>query len=1003
MAHRVVLLYAQSGAGKTSLLNAGLIPSLEQEGFVPLPTVRVRGLVADEFAARAKNIFVLNTLICWSDATADRNALLSVTIPEFLKSRPHRIDKDGFKQPYLMIFDQFEELFAFYPERWNEREDFFVQVSDALQQDPLLHALFVMREDFAASLHPYTQLMPERFATRFRLERLRPRAARDAAERPLQQTARRFAPNVAEHLVDQLLAIRVEDAAGRTREVKGEFVEPVQLQIAFESLWSELPPDVTVITDEHLRAYGDVNQALGEFYEQALTQTARDTGVGEDTLREWFDRRLITPAGTRGTVFRGTDSTEGVPNRAVDFLENRHLIRAEVRAGGRWYELTHDRFIRPIKASNDAWRKRLAQAALEARRRKAAWIGTALLVAVLAGSSFAAYRVRENGRTQIERQRRAQAVALAAGALLPSNRPEESVCLALRAADLGGPDEALQIENALRQTLRASRVRDVFKSPNEPIMATAFGAAGRWLVVTGGADNSAKVWEGEADHLVATRAHAKEPVSVALSRDGTLMVTATADGAVHVAKATGEPLFDVAEAGQFLTGPRFSPDGSLLLAISSDGTVPVWNVATHKRVVVLHAHDGEEVRAAAFNHDASRMVTATARGIARIWDVKSGKPLRELIGHRHALTDARFAPDGSTVLTASEDSTARIWSAFNGATLAELRGHAGRVYAAAYAPNGNSVVTAGDDRTARTWLTRTGELVATLRGHGNAVIGVAFSPEGRRVITASQDGTARLWDVGEGWLAALPPHLNANRVAFSDDSKELIVMGDDHVPYRADPRTGNTEPGPRGSVDMGDDLGAKYSSNPKWRSAAGESQALLATSEDRRLILTVSNSVATVRNASNDEAIRELTGHDGWITAAAFSADGSRVATGSTDSTVRVWATQGTADPVVLPHPEGVITVEFPRGPSPHTAKFLLTTSQTGTARVWDVTGGATIMELNGSVPVYAAFSPDATLVATARDNGVVVTYACETCVPLADLRKLAQGRLMTTRCEGER
>ena len=45
----------------------------------------------------------------------------------------------------------------------------------------------------------------------------------------------------------------------------------------------------------------------------------------------------------------------GIPNEAVDELEDAHLIRGEWRAGGRWFELNHDRFIEPIRESNRAW------------------------------------------------------------------------------------------------------------------------------------------------------------------------------------------------------------------------------------------------------------------------------------------------------------------------------------------------------------------------------------------------------------------------------------------------------------------------------------------------------------------------------------------------------------------------------------------------------------------------------------------------------------------------
>jgi len=358
IAHPAVLLYAQSGAGKTSLTNAKLIPLLrDEEGLQVMPVARVRGEVPEEIQPeQIGNLLIFNTLLGWMESGTDPTQLVNLSLSAFLKGWPRPRDEEGQPTLRVVIFDQFEELFTLYPERWTEREGFFAQVADALSQDPFLRVLFVLREDYLAQLDPFVGLLPERLRTRFRLERLRQEAALSAVEGPLRDTERSFAPGVAESLVEELLKIRVETRAGETVEVPGEFVEPVQLQVVCRSLWEELPPEVTEITHPHLWTFGDVDQALRTFYERALRGAVQQTGVKEGRLRLWFERGLITPMGTRGTAYRGAKSTGGVPNAAVDVLDEQHLIRAERRAGARWYELTHDRFIGPIQRSNEAWR-----------------------------------------------------------------------------------------------------------------------------------------------------------------------------------------------------------------------------------------------------------------------------------------------------------------------------------------------------------------------------------------------------------------------------------------------------------------------------------------------------------------------------------------------------------------------------------------------------------------------------------------------------------------------
>ena len=354
VAHSAVLLYAQSGAGKTSLLNAGLTPLLEADEFEVLPTARVRGELPDG-AGVINNVYVFNVLARWGGDDSAAGPIAGLTLAGYLKSRPHQPDADGQPRPRAILFDQFEELFTFYPERAADRRGFFEQVREALQADRLLRVVFAVREEYLAEFAPYASLLPEQLRTRVRLERLRAPAALEAVTGPLTGSRLSFAPGAAENLVNELLQVSFGD---RKQPVRGEYTEPVQLQVVCDGLCRQLPPEVTVIDQGHVRMFGDVNEALGNFYEDCLRETRRATGVRIGRLRKWFREVLVTPEGTRDAMRMGKDETGGMPNRAVLKLEDLHLVRGEERAGrGRWYELTHDRFIAPIRAANENARR----------------------------------------------------------------------------------------------------------------------------------------------------------------------------------------------------------------------------------------------------------------------------------------------------------------------------------------------------------------------------------------------------------------------------------------------------------------------------------------------------------------------------------------------------------------------------------------------------------------------------------------------------------------------
>jgi hypothetical protein len=442
VAHRVVLLYAASGAGKTSLLNAGVIPVLEhEEGFEVLPRLRIRAAADANFAKGAANAYafaVLSNLSKDLGIDLDAESLAPMVLKEFLAKREPRSDDQGFPAPRVVIFDQFEELFTAYPKFWEQRKAFVRQIADALELDPPVQVVLAIREDHVAGLAPYASLLPDAFRIRLRVEGLRKEAALRAVTGPLQGTGRAFGRGVAEVLVGDLLEQRIEhpfleaapNGAGALRAwvaslwqrrrspgafsaevIEGEFVEPVQLQVVCRKLWDELPATLIEITNEQLQGFGNVDQALGSLYDDIVRAAIRATRVGdgpvspvaapirlaraarsavrftEGQLRSRIENLLITPLGTRGTVYRGRSATGGIPNPAMDVLEDKRLIRAESRAGGRWYELTHDRLIEPISASNKRYRERQQRIAL----------GAAVAAAVVAAAVTAAVLLLASG------------------------------------------------------------------------------------------------------------------------------------------------------------------------------------------------------------------------------------------------------------------------------------------------------------------------------------------------------------------------------------------------------------------------------------------------------------------------------------------------------------------------------------------------------------------------------------------------------------------------------
>ena len=384
ISERVVLFYAQSGAGKSSLINARLIPGLRERNFIVLPVGRVSGEVTG--TGEVDNIYIHNLLVSLDPRGKQASSgLAKMSLPDFLAnlemeaqpalegestSIPAAVPVDAPQiidgvQPMALIIDQFEEILSTHPEAWRQRRPFFEQLVKALEADPYLWIILAIREDYVAALDPYAHLFPNRLRARFYMQRMENNAALEAVQKPVADL-RPFEPGVAEDLVNNLRRIPVSEGKGNQLEmVESQYVEPVQLQVVCYQLWEQLKEQpgerITAADLARLARGGDlaqfISRSLAEFYEQAIQNVLNDPvgKVNERQLRAWFSSELITEAETRGSVFQGETKTGSLPNDIIRLLEAQFMVRSETRSSGKWYELSHDRFIAPILQANRAW------------------------------------------------------------------------------------------------------------------------------------------------------------------------------------------------------------------------------------------------------------------------------------------------------------------------------------------------------------------------------------------------------------------------------------------------------------------------------------------------------------------------------------------------------------------------------------------------------------------------------------------------------------------------
>ncbi|MEV0202082.1 tetratricopeptide repeat protein [Nonomuraea sp. NPDC050691] len=373
-ANPLTFLSGPAGAGKTSLLQAGVMPLLDPDVLDALPVGHVSSGARIPIVLRGgSNPYVFAVLSSWLPYEAP-SGLSDVTIPGFLARRRVRHDQYGDPMLTLIAVDDAETLLA--PGRDPEAsEDLLAQLATALKDDRDLHALVVVREDALPMLRSRREKV-FRQAVEYAVEALEPAAATAAVRGPAEAAGRPFAPDAAEKLVEDLLTVRRVSSQGDETEERLPLVEPLQLQVVCSALWKALPPDAAAVTAGHVRELGDVARSLADFYDDVIEEVARDTYHGEtERLRARLRDAFVDEKGGRKDVVAGSAESAGLPDAVVRALAGRHVLRLEERpqGGSRW-RLSHDHLVRaltrgqegrtPAGRADPAEYRRLAEGAL---------------------------------------------------------------------------------------------------------------------------------------------------------------------------------------------------------------------------------------------------------------------------------------------------------------------------------------------------------------------------------------------------------------------------------------------------------------------------------------------------------------------------------------------------------------------------------------------------------------------------------------------------------------
>jgi WD40 repeat protein len=810
---RLVLFYAQSGAGKSSLINTRLIPGLIEEEYQVLPVGRLLGESVKK--TDADNIYVYNLITSLIKRKVDESSVSRLTLSRFLAGLDYEAEQGYFYNESLapepsgddretdlkvvLIIDQFEELFTTHQEEWRKREDFFRQLAKALDDFPNLSIVLVMRDDYVAVLDPYVYLLPGKLRGRYYMQRLGHAAAREAVEGPAAKQNRPFVPEVAEKLVNDLSSVKVRMPNGNLELQPGQYVEPVQLQVICSSLWEKLDPKATRITQGLVEEYvGDVNTALGAYFSNRVHEVAaglkdQSRDVSEYEIRQWFETRLITSDGIRNMVAQVPGGKSGGLEDSIvqEFVRRGDLVRAEKRGGAAFYELTHDRLIEPILQNNREWFENESDLI---QKRVAVWLQQGRSTSfLLRGKDLRTARELAKTRTPTEdektyiaistRQERTRTIAwVAVGVTLLVMTT--LTFLALQASDravVERQNAVLQEQIAATNASMASKNEEKAKEREEEARKSAKDAE----IALEQAEEAKKIAEAQRS---AARAQIYQ------NRGDLYMSTLLA-----IDSWSKQPSPEVEEILRenisFLPRPvatfdhlgaisllEFNPDGRTFAAAGYDGSVCVRNVETETELFCRTA--STPVNDMVFSSDGSILITGDALGKLTVLDGEKGNVITEHdFGSESPVLFLDIGPDGKTILIARENGNIRILDIEeylqNPREIGYLLETETKPSVSVFSPDGKWVAAGTEGGSVIYWNLSSGYRYS--RGnHAGKILALRFSPDGKYLVSGGEDNYAVIVSTRAERAMQSLPHLGPVRdIAFGPDSSWFVTASDD--------------------------------------------------------------------------------------------------------------------------------------------------------------------------------------------------------------------------------
>ena len=954
--HKLTVIYGQSGVGKSSIVQAGLIPALKQRtigtrNVLPI-LVRVYTDWIQGIGRGLAEVFEITGIK--PSPSLDSTAAL-------LKQLRKNSDYDLLT---VLIFDQFEEFF-FACTELAQRRIFYEFLRECLDI-PYVKLILSLREDYLHHLLEWNRLMNLEVINNnildknilYYLGNFSPEEAKSVIDSLTELT--QF--SLERSLIDQL----VQDLAAKLGEVR-----PIELQVVGAQLQTE-----NITTLEAYCQRGPKEELVKRYLEAAVQDCGPENQqIAKLILYLLTDDQDMRPQKTRAELAEDLELE-------VDKLEKLDLVLKVLVGEGLvfelpeipadHYQLVHDYLVPFIRQAQEPellaelklTKEQLKQALYkEQQQRKRAEIteiealislSQALLLShdqlgALVASVKGGRKVLETEAPIDLKQRTVDRLRETLCALQERNRLEghQSTVFDVSFSPDGQTIASVAENGTVKLWRRDGTALATCYGHQEPVFSVSFSPNSQMFASASG-DKTVKLWGCDGTLLRTFEGHHSRVFSVSFSPDGKFIASGSEDGTIKLWSVDNTEHKTINRPGSSIYDVSFSPDGKQLACASHDGTIKLLSLeGTWLRTFEGH---NAPVLSLSFSPDGQRLASVSSDGTVKLWSF-DGKEGKTLLKRDFRVFRISFSPDGQMLALVSEDQAVRLCN-LNGDKIETFRGHGGKVYGVSFSPDGQMLASSSEDTTVRLWSLE-GIGVNTPEGHSGRVLGVSLSPDGQMFASASEDKTLKLWRLDGTLLKTFQGHnAGVRSVSFSPDGQMLASASADATVklWRPNGTLLKTLQGHNGSVRS------------------------VSFSPDGRMLASASNDITVKLWTINGTLLKTLKGHSASILSVSFSRDGEILASASEDETIKLWKLDGTLLKTLQGHSLRIFSVSF--SPS---GQILASASADRTVKLWS-RDGTLLKTLQGHEASVrgASFSPDGQTIASVSADRTVKLWSCD-------------------------